>query len=104
MKLNIVYITARDKEEAQSIGRTLVEARLAACVNVIDGMKSLYWWDAAIQEDHEAVLIAKTKESLLPELVDKVNSIHSYDCPCVISWPISGGNRAYLDWLASETR
>jgi len=104
MKLNLVYITAKNKEEARKIGKELLKARLAACVNIIDKMNSLYWWEGKIQDDNEAVLIAKTKESLVKELVEKVKSIHSYSCPCIISLPILGGNKAYLDWLEKETK
>jgi periplasmic divalent cation tolerance protein len=104
MKLNWVYITASDREEALRIGRALVESRLAACANLIDGMKSIYWWGGEIQEDDETILIAKTRESLLPQLVEMVKSIHSYDCPCIISLPILDGNPDYLGWLGSETQ
>ena len=104
MKLNLVYITAKNKEEARKIGKELLKARLAACVNIVDKMNSLYWWEGKIQDDNEAVLIAKTKESLVKELVEKVKSIHSYSCPCIISLPILDGNKEYLDWLEKETK
>ena len=104
MKLNIVYMTAKDKDEARKIGKELVQARLAACVNIIDNMNSMYWWEAEVQDDHEAILIAKTKESLVSELIEKVKSIHSYSCPCIISLPILDGNKDYLDWLQKETK
>ena len=104
MKLNIVYMTAKDKDEARKIGQELVKARLAACVNIIDNMNSMYWWEGEVQDDHEAILIAKTKESLVPELIKKVKSIHSYSCPCIVSLPILEGNKDYLKWLQNETK
>ena len=104
MKLNMVYITAKNKEEASKIGKELVKARLAACVNVVDNMNSLYWWQGKIQEDSEAILIAKTKESLVKELTEKVKSLHSYSCPCIISLPILDGNKEFLDWIEKETK
>ena len=104
MKFNLVYMTCRDKAEAKAIGNDLVAERLAACVNIIDGMNSLYWWQGKVEEGQEAVLLAKTKESLVPELVKKVKSLHSYDCPCVISLPISDGNPDFLDWIKRETK
>ena len=104
MELNIVYITAKDKKEARKIGRELILARLAACVNIIDNINSMYWWERKIQDDKEAILIAKTRKSLLPKLIKKAKSLHSYSCPCIISWPLSGGNREYLDWLSKETK
>ena len=104
MKFNLVYITTKDKAEARKIGRELVKERLAACVNIIDRMNSLYWWEGKIQDDLEAILIAKTKESLVKELIEKVKSLHSYTTPCIISLPILDGNKDYLAWLAKETK
>ena len=103
-KPNSVYITTKNKAEAERIGRALVQERLAACVNIIDGMNSIYRWEGKIQEDKEAVLIAKTKQSLVKKLTNRVKSLHSYSCPCIISLPILGGNKDYLDWLSKETR
>lgn len=104
VKLSFIYITTRDKDEARRIGQALVESRLAACVNVIDGMNSMYWWKGQLQDDSEAVLIAKTKESLVPDLVAMVKELHSYECPCVIVFPIVGGNTDFLEWIETETR
>lgn len=104
MNLNLVYITASNKEEARKIGRILVEERLAACVNIFDGMNSMYWWEGKIQDDNETVIIAKTKESLVSKVIEKVKSVHSYSCPCVISVPISGGNADFLKWIEKETK
>jgi len=104
MKTNLVYITAGSIDEARTIARELVSNRLAACANIIDNVNSLYWWNGEIQDDREVILIAKTRESLIPELVDKVKSMHSYECPCIVSLPIIDGNPAFLDWIAEETR
>lgn len=98
-----VYMTAASADEAAKIGRVLVEDRLAACVNILDGMRSLYWWDGAVQEGAEAVLIAKTRADLLDRLAERVQELHSYSCPCVVALPILGGNAGYLDWIAAET-
>lgn len=103
MSVCFVYITAPDAETARSIGRALVEARLAACANIFDGMTSVYRWEGAIQEETEAVLIAKTREDLVPDLTAKVKAVHSYDCPCVVALPAAGGNTAFLDWIEAET-
>ncbi len=104
MKTNIIYITAGSMDEARVIGKELVSTRLAACVNIIDGITSFYWWEGEIQEDREVTIIAKTKESLVPELIERVKSIHSYDCPCIVSLPIEDGNKPFLDWIKEETR
>lgn len=103
MEAILTYITTKDKQQARLIGKTLVEERLAACVNIIDGMQSIYWWEGAISEDNEAILIAKTRNSLLEKLTDRVKSLHTYTCPCIIAIPISGGNRDYLRWIKETT-
>ncbi|MBU1657349.1 MAG: divalent-cation tolerance protein CutA [Candidatus Omnitrophica bacterium] len=90
MAYNIVYITTKDKTEAEMIGKVLIESKLAACVNIIDGMKSIYRWEGKIEEGNEVILIAKTKDTLVPELTEKVKSVHSYSCPCVVALPITG--------------
>ena len=103
MSACFIYITASDSEEARRIGRALVEARLAACANVIDRVTSVYWWEGEVQEDGEAVLIAKTREDLVDDLTAKVKELHSYECPCVVALPVAGGNADFLDWIESET-
>jgi periplasmic divalent cation tolerance protein len=104
MNVSLVYITTGSKEEAKKIGMALVSNRLVACVNIIDGVESLYWWEGTLQDEQEAVLIAKTKETLVGEVVEKVKSLHSYSCPCVVSVPLTGGNEAFLEWVRNETR
>ncbi len=103
MSNSLVYMTTGSVEEARAIGRALVEARLAACVNIIDGMRSIYRWEGKIEEAGETVLIAKTRNALVDALTDKVRELHSYDCPCVVAVPIDGGNGAFHDWIAAQT-
>ena len=98
------YITAGSREEALAIGRALVEERLAACANILDGMTSIYHWRGAIEEAKEAVLIVKTRAALVEPLTERVRALHSYDCPCVVALPITDGNPAYLAWIEAETR
>ena len=100
--IHFVYMTCADKNEARKIGRALVESRLAACVNIIDQMESLYWWDGAVQNDHETALIAKTTIEKVPQLKKQVTSLHSYECPCIISLPVDDGHAPYLDWIRSQ--
>jgi periplasmic divalent cation tolerance protein len=104
MDLRMVYITAGGLEEARRIARELVESRLAACVNIIDGMNSFYWWEGKIQDDRETVLIAKTKAALVSSLFEKVKSLHSYTVPCIVSLPIVEGYAPFLQWVNEETR
>ena len=104
MKINFIYMTVGSKEEARKIGKELVAARLAACVNILDNMNSFYMWDGKIQDDTEVVMIAKTTENRIPDLIKKVESMHSYDCPCIVSFPITDGHRPFLEWIAGEVK
>ncbi len=104
MAANFVYMTAGSKAEAQKIAKALVEYRLAACVNILENMQSIYRWEEEIQEDTEVVLIAKTTESLVSELIEKVKSLHSYDCPCIVSLPILDGYPPFLNWIHDEVK
>lgn len=99
----LVYMTAGSKDEAERIGNTLVRERLAACVNVLDGMTSLYWWEDAVQHAQETVLIAKTRSGVLERLKERVSALHSYECPCIVAWPITGGHAPFLDWIRAQT-
>ena len=102
-EINIVYMTAGSLAEARTIGKSLVKSKLAACVNIIDNMSSFYWWEGRIQEDKEVVLIAKTTRACVPELIDKVKLLHSYDCPCIVALAVDSGNIDFLNWIAEET-
>ena len=99
----LIYITTDGTAEARMIAHALVEARLVACVNILDPMTSVYWWDGKVCEGQETVLIAKTNASHVDALIARVRDLHSYDCPCIVSVPIDGGNPAFLDWIAVET-
>ena len=98
-----VYITAKDKSQALAIGRSLVEEQLAACINVLDGMTSVYRWEGAVEQASEAVLIVKTTEPQVPAVIERVKALHSYSCPCAVAWPIGIGNPQYLEWIERET-
>jgi periplasmic divalent cation tolerance protein len=102
--ISFVYITASGMEEARKIGRALVEERLAACVNILDNMNSMYWWEGKVQDEREAVVIAKTKRGLVQELISRVKALHSYAVPCIVSWPIQEGYRPFLEWIRQEAK
>lgn len=103
MSPQFIYITTDGPEEARTIGKALIESRLAACVNIIDGMRSLYWWEGKVEEGNETVLIAKTQSGKVEELTQKVKSLHGYSVPCVVALPIQGGNPDFLKWIEKET-
>lgn len=104
MRFCSIYITTKDIEEAKVIGKLLLQARLGACVNIVDRIHSMYWWDNKIQNDSEAILIVKTRTSLINDVIEKVKSVHSYDCPCIVAIPILAGNADYLNWIKNETQ
>ena len=99
----LVYVTASDVEEAQEIGRALVKARLAACANVFPEMVPIFRWEGEIGEGAESAVILKTTEDRVDALIQAVEEMHSYDCPCAVVLPIVGGSRAFLDWISQET-
>lgn len=104
MSESFVYMTCETKQEAEAIGTVLVERRLAACVNILPGMQSMYWWEGKVEKAQEVVLIAKTKANLVDELTQAVKAAHGYDVPCVASLPINGGNEDFLAWIREETK
>ena len=98
-----VYTTYPSLVEAERIGRALLERRLAACVNILPGMISHYWWQGAIERGEEVVMIVKTRASLAEGERAAVKELHSYTTPAILVLPIEGGEPGYLDWLMRET-
>ena len=99
----LVYTTWPTVGEAEEAGRALVERRLAACVNILPGMISHYWWQGAIERGEEVVMIIKTRASLAEAVRAEVKALHSYTTPAILVLPIAGGEPGYLDWLMKET-
>ncbi|MDX2222556.1 MAG: divalent-cation tolerance protein CutA [Rhodospirillaceae bacterium] len=99
----MAYITAGSDAEAETIAAALVEEKLAACVNVLGQVASIYRWRGEIEQAREIVLLAKTRTALFDRLRDKVKSLHSYDTPCIVAYPILDGYAPYLDWIRAET-
>ena len=100
----VVYITAPAGSPAQKIAMSLLKKRLAACVNIVPSVQSSYWWKGKIEFSGEALLIIKTKTSLLTKLIPVVQKIHPYTVPEIIAVPLIGGYKPYLAWLKSETK
>jgi len=94
-----VYITASSEEEAERIGRVLVDEKLAACVNIIPGMRSIYRWQGSMEEAHEVVIIAKTMRAQFDGVEARVKSMHSSENPCIVALPIEMGSEDFLSWL-----
>lgn len=100
----VVFITAATAEEASRIADILVSERKAACVSIISGLHSRFWWQGKIDSADEALLIVKTKAGLLDELIGLVKQNHSYEVPEVVALPIVGGNQDYLKWIGEEVK
>ncbi len=100
----IVLITASSGEEAARIAAALVGEHVAACVNIVPEVRSLFFWKGKTQDAKESLLICKSRQPLLDELVQRVKELHSYSVPEIIALPIVGGSRDYLDWLREGTK
>jgi periplasmic divalent cation tolerance protein len=94
--------TTNSEEEAERLAQTLISEKLAACVNIIPAVTSVYRWEGQIQRDQEWLLIAKSRADLLDQVVQRLQVIHSYDLPEIIAVPLTGGSEAYLRWIDRE--
>ena len=100
----VLFITASNSEEAHKIAKVLLSQRKAACVNIVSGISSLFWWQDKLDSAQESLLIVKTKASLLNQIVTLVREIHSYEVPEIVALPIIGGNQDYLEWIDKEVK
>ncbi|CAF4290680.1 unnamed protein product [Adineta steineri] len=91
--------TVSNDETARKLARSIVESRLAACVNIIPGVRSIYEWQSTIHEDNELILMIKTRQEFVPQLIEFVKKNHPYDVPELIELPINSGNQDYLKWI-----
>ncbi len=98
-----VYITCKDNEQAITIGETLVCEHVVACVNIINAIQSIYWWQGNLCNDSECILIAKTRASLFDKVLKRTKELHTYQIPCVVALPITHGNPEYLKWIEVNT-
>jgi periplasmic divalent cation tolerance protein len=99
----VVLVTTATKEEAERIAQRLLDRRKVACVNIVPGMHSVFWWQGKLESAQESLLIAKTRTSLVPQVVDLVRGAHSYTVPEIIALPVVAGNQDYLEWIDQET-
>ena len=102
--VEIVLVTAPDADVGQRLARALVEERLAACVNVVPGVRSVYRFEGEIHEDREVLLLVKTRSAQAAPLEARVRELHPYDLPEVVRMPLSGGSQPYLEWVREGTR
>ena len=99
----LVYTTWPSAADAEAAGRALVERRLAACVNILPGMISLYRWEGAVERAEEAVMLIKTRASLTDAVFDAVKELHSYDTPAITVLPLESVENSFFAWLMAET-
>ena len=99
----VVLVTAPTAEQAAALARALVEERLAACGNVLPGLRSIYRWEGAVQDEAEALLLLKTTRGRLEALRARVVALHPYEVPEVIALPVEGGHAPYLAWIRDAT-
>lgn len=97
-----LYVTAPDRDVALALARDVVDARLAACGNVLDGVRSVYRWEGRVHEDPECVLVLKTTAAQVEALTARLVARHPYECPCVVVLPILGGHAPFLAWIAAQ--
>jgi periplasmic divalent cation tolerance protein len=102
-KLVMIYSTFPDTATAKQVGKRLVEHELAACVNIIPQMTSVYFWEGKLNCDDEAVMLIKTRASLASRVVEEVEAQHPYETPAVLVLEVAGGARAYVSWLLAQT-
>jgi periplasmic divalent cation tolerance protein len=100
----VVLITAPKGKEAYRLSELLLKRRLCACVNIIKGVDSFFWWKAKVDSAKESLMVVKTKQSLLPTLIKEIKAAHSYDVCEVIALPIIAGSKEYLDWVQTSCR
>ena len=104
MSVVVVYTVFANADEAMRIGRTLVEERLAACINVLAPCTSIYWWEGKVEQSDEAPAILKTTIDRADALIERITELHSYDVPAIVAWPADHTLLAYVEWVESEVR
>ena len=100
----IVVMVTAPAAEAAGLAKNLVEERLVACVNIVPGLRSFYWWQGRIEDEPEVLCIMKTQSHLFERLRDRVRELHSYEVEEIIALPILAANPPYLDWIEKSTR
>lgn len=99
MSVTSVYAVFADAEESERIGRIVVEERLAACVNILGPIRSIYRWNGAVESNEEVAAIFKTTDEQAGALITRIAGLHSYDVPCIATWPIDRILGSYAEWV-----
>ena len=104
MSVVSLYALFANAGEAERIGRTVVEERLAACINILTPVRSIYRWQGKIESADEVAAIFKTHHWNSDALIERIAALHSYDVPCIVTWPVDKVLRSYADWVEDSTR
>ena len=104
MSIVSVYAVFADAEEAERIGRAMVEERLAACINILGLVRSIYRWQGKVETADEVAAIFKTYHWHADALIQRIAELHSYEVPCIVTWPIDKILRSYADWVEDSVR
>ena len=104
MSVVSVYTVFASAEEAERIGRAVIEERLAACINILGPIRSIYRWEGKIESAEEVAAILKTHHWNSDALIERITALHSYDVPCIVTWPIDKVLRSYADWVEDNSR
>jgi periplasmic divalent cation tolerance protein len=104
MSVVSLYAVFANAEEAERIGRMVIEERLAACVNILGPIRSIYRWEDKVQTSEEVAAIFKTHHWHSDDLIERIAALHSYDVPCIVTWPIDKIIRGYADWVEDNVR
>lgn len=99
---SLIYITTSETLESKKIANTLLEKRLVACTNIIPQITSLYLWKGKIEMDNESLLIAKTRDDKVDQVIERVKELHSYETPCILQLEVKKGSEEYLQWMENE--
>ncbi len=98
-----LYVTFESDQQAKDIAAKLVEQKLVACANIFPAHQSIYRWQGKVERAQEVAALFKTREDLFAAAEAAIKALHSYDCPCIIAWPITNGYGPFIDWIAAET-
>ena len=100
--IRVLYSTFPSHKEAEAVAAELLDRNLIACANLFAEVQSIFRWEGQVESQAEVILIAKTTADRLDAAISTVTQLHSYDCPCVTSWPVTAGNAEYLKWVGDE--
>ncbi len=104
MSVQLFYVTASSREEAEAIVRNLLDERLIACANILGAMTSIYRWEGEVVTEEEVAVILKSTAENGDRVIEKVKELHSYDCPCIVALTVDNGNSEFLNWIDNEVK